>query len=312
MPKPFDPRSTVFTNLMLDIVMPSLSPNAWKIICFAMRKTAGWADASTSSGRKEVDAISISQFRTGCGISSNTTVALAIDECVDRKYLLRDKTGKTYRYRLNVRYEIPDDTETVLSIDTETVLSIDTETVNTNSKANSKVNSKKDSREPQQILQPSPVPPAKESSNMATADKYKKRTEEALFASLTRGTLGYAHEYPEEIRPVIVHLESRWNLKAPHRARSGKGKEFAYWVESSRSLLEACAEFGVGALEKLRDDFEAYMSEHGGVAPHTVSSPNSLVNSMRSKAALLRGGNTAPMWGSKKFNQPVHQTRLDV
>jgi hypothetical protein len=164
--------------------------------------------------------------------------------------------------------------------------------------------------ESQQKLQTQPSLPAKESPTMITVEERKKRTEEALFASLSNASKGYTHEYPEEIRPVIAHLESRWHLPAPPRPRSGKGKQYAYWLESSRALLDACAEFGVGALDLLRDDFEAYMADHNGVAPHTVSTPNSLVNSMLSKAAQLRGGNTAPMWGSKK--PQARQTMLDV
>jgi hypothetical protein len=311
MAKPFNPRSTTFTNLMLDIIMPSLSPNAWKIICFAMRKTEGWADSNTESGRKEADVIAISQFRIGCGIVSNDTVMNAIDECLSRGYLLREKADRSFSYRLNVDYEIPDVTESVKEIVTESVKEIVTESVNTNSKlVNSKVNSKRDSQESQEILQPQPSLPAKEASTMATAEQYKKRTEKAMRASYENANTGYAHEYPEDVRQIVISVARLWHLPAPPRPRSGKGKQYAYWLESSRALLDACAEFGAGALDLLRDDFEAYMADHGGVAPHTVSTPNSLVNSMLSKAAQLRGGNTAPMWGSKK--PQARQTMLDV
>ena len=139
---------------------------------------------------------------------------------------------------------------------------------------------------------------------------YKKRTEDALLASYNNANKGYAHQYPEDIRPVIERIEARWGLRAPQRPRGKGGKDYAYWIESCRSLLDACAEFGVVALDRLRDDFEAYMVDHGGVAPHTYSSPGSLVSSMLAKAAQLRGGNTAPLWGSKK--PQARQTMLDV
>jgi hypothetical protein len=166
----------------------------------------------------------------------------------------------------------------------------------------------------QQKLQPiKHSPPAKkDTSNMTTVEEHKRRTEEALQASYTKVNTGYTHEYPEDIRPVIERIEARWGLKAPPRPRGGKGKQYAYWIESCRALLDACAEFGVGSLDLLRDDFEAYMAGHSGVAPHTYSTPNSLVNSMLSKAAQLRSGNTAPMWGNKRGEQPARQTRLDV
>jgi hypothetical protein len=72
--KPFNPQTTTFTNIMLDKIMPKVSPNAWKILCFAMRKTAGWADMTTESLRKESDVIAISQFREGCGIGDRKSV----------------------------------------------------------------------------------------------------------------------------------------------------------------------------------------------------------------------------------------------
>jgi hypothetical protein len=172
---------------------------------------------------------------------------------------------------------------------------------------------KKNQEIPQETLQPPPVLPAKkDTSNMTTVEEHKRRTEEALRASYTNANTGYTHEYPEDIRPVIERIEARWGLKAPPRPRGGKGKQYAYWIESCRALLDACAEFGVGSLDLLRDDFEAYMAGHSGVAPHTYSTPNSLVNSMLSKAAQLRSGNTAPMWGNKRGEQPARQTRLDV
>jgi hypothetical protein len=105
MAKPFNPKSTIFTNLMLDEIMPSLSGNAWKVICFAMRKTAGWADASTESGRKEKDIISLSQFEEGCGIAKHTAID-AIEECMHKGYLLRSPSGQSYIYRLNIDFEL--------------------------------------------------------------------------------------------------------------------------------------------------------------------------------------------------------------
>ena len=33
---------TCLTNYVLDVVMPSLPPNAWKVLCFVIRKTRGW------------------------------------------------------------------------------------------------------------------------------------------------------------------------------------------------------------------------------------------------------------------------------
>ena len=98
--RPFDPRTTVFTNLALDEVMPKISPNAWKIICLAVRKTAGWKDDDTASGRKEADVISVSQFMRGTGIKGKHTAEAAIAECLQEGYLMRTPVGQSFEYRL--------------------------------------------------------------------------------------------------------------------------------------------------------------------------------------------------------------------
>ncbi len=105
--KPFDPKVTAFTNMALDEIMPVVSPSAWKVICFAIRKTAGWADPESPSGRKESDVISLSQFMAGCGISRNTAMT-AIAECVQAGYLNRTPEGSSFRYSLNLGYNLPD------------------------------------------------------------------------------------------------------------------------------------------------------------------------------------------------------------
>jgi len=166
----------------------------------------------------------------------------------------------------------------------------------------------------QQILQTATENPAKKKGDvdMTSTEDYKKRTEEALFASLECATIGYAHTYPEDIRPVVERMEKLWWLRAPVKPKKGGG-QYALWVESCRALLDACGEFGASMLDDLRKDWEQYNRENGGLAPHTVSSPKSLINSAAGKAALLRQGITASQWGAKKqAGQAVHQSTLDV
>jgi hypothetical protein len=151
--KPFDPKSTTFTNLALDEIMPRVSPNAWRIICVALRKTQGWADADSPTGRKQSDVIAVSQFMKAAGIASRSTATDAIAECLAAGYLTRQPAGDSFRYSLNLSYTLPDvkeepvpvqkmhqygnctSTETVLDDairHTETVLVPSTETVHTN------------------------------------------------------------------------------------------------------------------------------------------------------------------------------------
>ena len=67
------PGWTMFNNYILDHIMPDLSPNAWKVLCVAIRRTIGWIDESTETGRKEQDAVSI--YGDNSGRSSGRTIA---------------------------------------------------------------------------------------------------------------------------------------------------------------------------------------------------------------------------------------------
>jgi len=137
--KPFtDPGFTMVNNHIFDYIMPRLRPNAWKVLCVAIRQTLGWEDKTTENGRKEEDEISYSQFINKTGIGSKSTLSAAIKECLGKKYLKRREAGRhpgtnkpIYIYRLNKEYEmeIPG-TESVLeSASTENGPGASTESV---------------------------------------------------------------------------------------------------------------------------------------------------------------------------------------
>jgi len=298
--RPFNPKSTTFTNLMLDYIMPDLSPNAWKIICLAMRKTEGWEDKSTYSGRKESDIISVSQFMKGCGIGSDHTVKLAIKECVDKNYLIQSASRNTFRYQLNIDYELPDGAETAPIIGAETAIEIGAETAHTNNKVNNNINIQNSQNKLQEN-------PAKETV-MRSSEEIKKATEDALFRSMASSQIGYA-QYPERIRPVVERMEKLWHFKPPQPSKKKNG-QYAFWLESCDEVLVSCGEFGVELLDKLHEDWRIYMESHGGCGPHTVSSPKSLVSAVLAKAALLRSNSTAHLWQTNNKNSS--SSRLDV
>ncbi|MEA3376950.1 MAG: hypothetical protein U9R72_12220, partial [Chloroflexota bacterium] len=148
--KPFDAGSWFpIHNAVFDVVMPRLSPNGWKVLCVAIRQTWGWvADGKDPQERKRADRISYSQFREKAGIGSYSTVARALEECLEAGYLERHKvaehpgTGKPiFTYELNTDYELEVEnattetvvegaaTETVVEATTETVVDPATETV---------------------------------------------------------------------------------------------------------------------------------------------------------------------------------------
>jgi hypothetical protein len=106
------PPYTMFHNYVLDQMMKTLSANAWKVLCVAIRQTWGWQDPETASGRKESDVISYSQFMSKTGIRGRATVARAIKECLNAGCLRRRQVGTDarsgnpiYAYSLNTDYD---------------------------------------------------------------------------------------------------------------------------------------------------------------------------------------------------------------
>lgn len=266
MSKPFNPKTTTFTNEMLDIIMPSVPPNAWKILCFAMRKTAGWQDLSTASGRKESDIISLSQFMEGCGIDSEHTVMDAIEFCLQAGYLLRfgGGQGKAYRYQLNTDYETSAENAEV-----------DLTTSAKNAEVNFKTSA--DSAETNSNI-------INTNNNTRTKEQIIESTRQALVRGLQRQNESIADGYPADVREVLEVFNKLWKIKPP----AGR-KQKAFWIESSRELIEACGEFGIErVLQEIRLSFEEYMSSHHGTVPFTINSPKSLVNSARGCAGKLR------------------------
>lgn len=74
--KPFhgQERFTVFENIVIDYIMPFISPSAWKILSFIVRKTTGW--------QKDRDELSISQIEYGTKLS-RPTITKGINELED-------------------------------------------------------------------------------------------------------------------------------------------------------------------------------------------------------------------------------------
>ena len=100
--KPFHNQNgwTQFNNYILDYIMPECSPNAWKVLCFIIRKTEGW--------NKEKDHLSINQIIKGTGIKSKGTVIKTITE-LEENYYINKSTGNSITsntYSLNLDFEI--------------------------------------------------------------------------------------------------------------------------------------------------------------------------------------------------------------
>jgi phage replication O-like protein O len=101
--RPFEPKDekyTIVDNVIFDYIMPTLSPNAWKVLCLILRKTRGW--------HKEWDGLAYSQIKEGTGIKSDPTVNKALTELLGKEYIRQVKGDKwdAAQYALNVTIEI--------------------------------------------------------------------------------------------------------------------------------------------------------------------------------------------------------------
>ena len=96
-------------------------------------------------------------------------------------------------------------------------------------------------------------------------------------------------DYPRDVWEYLIEFCVLWNFSAPTFSRKSKeGSRAVMWLNALRELQEVCAEFGVEALRDYRNEFERYMDTHNGIAPHTVCSPKSLLNSVAGHVAVMR------------------------
>lgn len=90
---------TMIDNYVIDEIMPQVSPNGWKVLCFVMRKTIGW--------QKDTDNISLSQITEGTGIKNRTTANKAITELEEKQYIKVIRHGDNITpntFRLNTEF----------------------------------------------------------------------------------------------------------------------------------------------------------------------------------------------------------------
>lgn len=72
--------TTGFHNALLDVVMPELKANTWKLLCVLIRQTAGW--------ERDEQAASYKTLMEGTGISSKATIAASLKELLEYRYEL--------------------------------------------------------------------------------------------------------------------------------------------------------------------------------------------------------------------------------
>ena len=115
---------TTFSNYMLDVIMPSLPANAWKVLCFIVRKTRGW--------QKDMDRLSYGQIETGAGIGSSATISAAIKVLLEKGLIVKvpGNAWTSMGYRINSALEIEvldNSTSETKALETEVHSALETE-----------------------------------------------------------------------------------------------------------------------------------------------------------------------------------------
>src|SRR4051812_9086300 len=86
--------STQVPNVLLDTIMPSVSPADWKLLSFICRKTFGW--------QKTQDRISLSQFVKGTGLSMKWVIQrLAL--FAEQGLLIKTDSSKGSLWEINLK-----------------------------------------------------------------------------------------------------------------------------------------------------------------------------------------------------------------
>ncbi|MCF3009922.1 replication protein [Neisseria gonorrhoeae] len=95
------PNSFQIANAVVDDFLCRMSGNAWKCYAVIVRKTTGW--------QKEIDYISVSQFKNLTGIKTVVTVADALKELVELNLIASVKRhGQVTGYRINMPEPSPE------------------------------------------------------------------------------------------------------------------------------------------------------------------------------------------------------------
>ena len=245
--QPFDTRDnfTKFHNYTLDHIMPSLPPNAWKVLCFIIRKTKGWG--------KEIEQLSYSLIRQGTGIKSDETMRAALKELIDREYVIVGRGGQfdANTYSLNTAYKAP--TTEIVEDDCTTEIEATTTTktvaVSTTKIVDNKRKSFKETKEEKEIASDKQTPPPSSSSEKKGRSK-KERHENA--APIFHAYVQVATEY-EGTHKILY--PATWET-ADELARMGyvasqvvsaykKMKQDRYWQGKNLTLISVAEQIGV-------------------------------------------------------------------
>lgn len=86
-------------------------------------------------------------------------------------------------------------------------------------------------------------------------------------------------DYPEGLRSALMEFVRLWHIEPPGK----KSRQASYWIIGTRSLVEAMGEF---KLEIIQEYYDEYIANK----PYNVTTPDSIVASMRAFAGKKRAG----------------------
>jgi hypothetical protein len=238
---------TVVNNFVIDHIMPDVSPNAFKVLMFAIRKTVGW--------HKEADRISYSQFREGCGIKSDHTISRALSELLDLGYLTRWQVGThkrtkkpLYSYGLNTDYEIELNTvENAVCENSNTVENAVSNTVE-NAVSNTVENAETKHREKKQTYMMNDDidhDVLEVLTSFGIDQTMAMRLSKICSVTLAQAWIEYANDKGEALRNPQGFVVSKLKVGVMPRKKNGKGKEFllcptCYQIKHKTLFCEDC------------------------------------------------------------------------
>jgi hypothetical protein len=109
--QPFAPPQDEFVrvhNSIFDMVMPALSPNAFKILMLVVRETFGRFEKAKGIYRVSTQGIKYSIIRERCGIASDSTISDALHILTTTKCLkaVRKTRWEEKSYRVNPDFKV--------------------------------------------------------------------------------------------------------------------------------------------------------------------------------------------------------------
>ena len=128
-----------------------------------------------------------------------------------------------------------------------------------------------------------------------TEEDYKKRIQSAM----AKGGPQYQgapdlSKWPEDVRDLLYGICKLWGLEPPGSRAGLCVPVDAFWLKSSRALIDACGEFGYKRIvPMIKDAYEEKLVNNGGRPPYTISGPQSLINVARATAGEIRSRNGA-------------------